>query len=369
MKRRAVTVKDVARRAGVSPGTVSNVLRGEKAVRPATRDLVMSAVSDLNYRVNSAASYLRTGRSRIIGAIVPSLENPFFPTVLAAVERQCQADGYELIVASSAEDPEVETARVAALLQWKPAGFIVIPCSTDFPARRLIEAAHIPLVYADRAPDGVPSDFIEIDNVAAGTAAARHLVQLGHRRIAVCAPSLAVRNIQERIAGVSHVMAEFGARPVQVETGFGDVLDPLPERGEAQISGVTAIVALMNTTTLRVLAALHRIGRSIPDDVSLVGFDDYPWMPVARPSITAIRQPVGTLGKSAWARLRDRIGGADDAPHHRKLEVELILRDSTAPVRQSPLTQLPSAAVSRREPEMDAHEDQLPSRERDGISG
>lgn len=333
MRTREVTIKDVARRAGVSPATVSNVLGGEKAVRPASREQVLKAVAELNYRINPAASYLRSGRSRIVCAVVPSLENPFYPTVIAAVERQCQEDGYELIVASSAEQPELETARVSALLQWKPAGFIVIPCSSDFPARRMIEDAGIPLVFTDRAPDGPPGDFIEIDNVAAGAAAARHLVQLGHRQFALCAPSLRVRNIQERIFGARQVIAAAGGELTEVETGFGDVLDMLPERAEAQISTVTAIVALMNTTTLQILAALHRIGLTVPEDVSLVGFDDYSWMPVAKPSITAIRQPVSALGRSAWSRLRDRISGADDGPHHRKHDVELILRESTAPVR------------------------------------
>ncbi len=345
MNRREVTIKDVARRAGVSPATVSNVLGGEKAVRPASRDQVLKAVAELDYRINPAASYLRTGRSRIIAAVVPSLENPFFPTVLAAVERQCQQDGYELIVASSAEQPDLETARVSALLQWKPAGFIVIPCSSDFPGRAMIEKAGIPLVFTDRAPDGPPCDFIEIDNVAAGAAAARHLIQLGHRQFAICAPSLRVRNIQERILGAREVIEAAGGELAEVETGLGDVLDVLPERAEAKISEVTAIVALMNTTTLQVLAALHRIGRSVPDEVSLVGFDDYPWMPVAKPSITAIRQPVSALGRSAWARLRDRIAGADDRPHHRKHEVELILRESTAPVRSKRAGLGDSAAV------------------------
>lgn len=335
MKTREVTIKDVARRAGVSAATVSNVLGGEKAVRAESRERVLKAVAELNYRINPAASYLRSGRSRIVCAVVPSLDNPFYPSVIAAVERQCQEDGYELIVASSAERPELETARVNALLQWKPAGFIVIPCSSDFPARRMIEDAGIPLVFTDRAPNGPPADFIEIDNVAAGAAAARHLTQLGHRRFALCAPSLRVRNIQERIFGARQVIAAVGGELREVETGFGDVLDMLPERAEAQLTGVTAVVALMNTTTLQILGALHRIGLSVPDEVSLVGFDDYPWMPVAKPSITAIRQPVSALGRSAWSRLRDRISGADDGPHHRQHDVELILRESTAPVRSA----------------------------------
>lgn len=262
---------------------------------------------------------------------MPSLENPFYPTILAAVERLCQKDGYQLFVASSAEQPEVEATRIDALMQWKPAGLIIIPCSSELPARRQIEAARVPLVFADRAPDdGAPVDFIEIDNVAAAAAAARHLVQLGHRQITVCAPSLSVRNLRERIEGVAQVLAEIGAQPVVVETGLGGVPEALPVRAEAQIVEATAIIALMNTTTLQVLAALNRAGRSVPRDVSLVGFDDYSWMPVARPSITAIRQPIEQIGRSAWSQLYERINGADGAPVHRRLPVELILRESTA---------------------------------------
>lgn len=325
-----VTMKDVAKRAGVSVATVSNVLSGEKTVRPASRERVMKAVEALNYRVNPAASYLRSGRSRIIVAVVPSLHNPFFPTILAAVEAACQQDGYELIVGSSANQSDVEAARITALLQWKPAGFIIIPCGADLPLRKRIEAARIPLVFADRAPDGAACDFVEIDNVAAGAAAARHLVQLGHRQITVCAPSLNVRNLRERIQGVAQVLAEFGARPVVVETGLGDLPEALPGAAEAEIARAGAIVALMNTTTLQVLAALNRAARSVPQAVSLVGFDDYSWMPVARPSITAIRQPVDLIGKLAWSQLLERINGSSGGPVHRRLPVELILRESTA---------------------------------------
>jgi LacI family transcriptional regulator len=323
-------MKDVAKRAGVSVATVSNVLSGDKPVRADSREQVMAAVEALNYRVNPAASYLRSGRSKIVAAIVPALDNPFFPTILAAVEAGCQKDGYELIVASSGNQPQIEDARIAALLQWKPAGFIVIPCAGELKARQQIEAARIPLVFADRSPDGAPSDFVEIDNVAAGAAAARHLVQLGHRSITVCTPSLTVRNLQERIAGVAQVLAEFGAQPLVVETGLGGAPELLPGSAETQIAEASAIIALMNTTTLQVLASLNRSGRSVPHDVSLVGFDDYSWMPVARPSITAVRQPVEQIGRLAWAQLLERINGASGAPVHRQLPVELVLRNSTA---------------------------------------
>lgn len=290
----------------------------------------MKAVDQLSYRVNPLASNLRTGRSRIVCAVVPSLENPFYPTILAAIEAQCQKEGFELIVASSDNQPEIEAKRIGALLQWTPAGFIVIPCSTDLPIRKQIEDARVPLVFADRSPDGAPCDFVEIDNVAAGAAAARHLVGLGHSRIAVCAPTLKVRNLRERIQGVTEVLAEIGAEPLIVQTGLGGVLETLPEGVEAQLVGATAIVALMNTTTLQVLAAMNHARRAIPQEISLVGFDDYPWMPVARPSITAIRQPSGEIGRLAWAQLHERIKGVSGGIVHRRLTAELVIRESTA---------------------------------------
>lgn len=333
MRTSAVTIKDVARLAGVSAATVSNVLSGEKPVRESSREQVLKAVGELDYRVNLAASHLRRGRSRIIAAVVPSLENPFFPSILAVIERLCRRDDYGLIVASSSESPDVETDRINALLQWSPAGFIVLPCSANLPARERIEAARIPLILADRTLDGPPCDLIEIDNVAAGAAAARHLVELGHRRIAVCAPSLSIRNIQDRIAGVTQVMGEAGCQPQQIETGLEGTIETLPGQAETELRDVTAIVSLTNTATLQVLAALNRAGRSVPDEVSLVGFDDYPWMLVARPAVTVVRQPIEAIGESIWARLQDRIGGADDGPLHCKHLAELVLRDSTAPPR------------------------------------
>nr|WP_246849660.1 LacI family DNA-binding transcriptional regulator [Rubellimicrobium arenae] len=324
-------MKDVALRAGVSTATVSNVLTGRKAVRPELRELVQKAVEELDYRTDPAASFLRSGRSRIIAAVVPSLENPFFASILATIERLSQQDGYELIVASSEESPAIERARIRSLVQWKPAGFVVLPNSADLPGREDIEAAGIPLIVADREPEGPACDLVAIDNFGAGAAVGRHLMDLGHRSLAVCAPFLAVRNIQERIAGVAQVAAEVGASLVQIETGSGGTLGVLPDSAEASLSGVTAVIALTNTTTLQILAALTRAGRSVPGNVSLVGFDDYPWMLVARPSVTAVRQPVGAMGGSIWARLQERIGGASDPPSRRTHTAELILRESTAP--------------------------------------
>lgn len=331
MDHRPATIKDVASRAGVSASTVSNVLLGQKKVRQASHDQVMRAVAELGYTVDPAASHLRTGRSRIVGMVVPSLENPFFTAMVAAVERLCQRDGYELVVASSAEDAGIEAARVRALLTWRPAGFIILPFAPQLAMRSRLEAAGVPFVVADRAVQGEACDFVEIDNEEAGRLAAEHLASLGHRRIAVCAPALDVLNIQERIRGVAGVLATLGApAPEQIATGRGMPTDGSELALDQVLSRVTAVIALTNTATLQVLAALARTRRSVLADVSLVGFDDYAWMAVAQPSITAVRQPVAAMGESIWATLRDRIKGVEGEARHRKHAAELVVRGSTA---------------------------------------
>lgn len=330
-RRPRVTIVDLARRAGVSPATVSNVLGGRKRVRPDYARRVREAVAELGYVTDRAGSFLRSGRSRIVGTIIPSLENPFFTSIVAAIERACQADDHELIVASANGDDAIEKARLSALLSWRPAGFILIPNSLAFPARELIEQSGIPYIVADRAIGGITADIIESDNVAAGRLAAEHLVGLGHRDIAVCASSLSIQNIRERAEGVRRVLKEAGLPEARLfEMGLeGNLAERMPAWVAERVRA-SAFIALTNFATLGMLGALTRQGLAVPDDVSLVGFDDYAWMQVASPSITAVRQPVERIGRMAWDRLKARIDGEAGEPRHFRLPVDLILRDSTS---------------------------------------
>ena len=183
MASKGVTIRDVARRAGVSVATVSNVLNGQKKVRSASFERVTEAARELNYRADPAAAWLRSGRSRVIATLSPNLENPFFSGMVAAVERLCHEQGYELFLASSDNKPDVEAARIRSLLQWRPAAFFVIPCVETLPLLDEVAEAGVPVVIADRALTDRDCDFIELDNHQAGALAARHLIDLGHRRI------------------------------------------------------------------------------------------------------------------------------------------------------------------------------------------
>mgnify|MGYP001046255345 CR=1 FL=1 len=327
------SIKDVAKQAGVSPGTVSNVFSGNRAVRPDLVDRVRKAAEQLGYQPDRAASQLRAGKARIVAALVPDLNNPFFTSLIASIEASLRDDGMDIIVASSNGNPLEERARLSALLAWRPAALIAVPCADEFESRELIEKASVPYVVVDRVPDFFEGDVVNVDNVEAGRIAAEHLVGLGHRDIVVVASTMKLKNIRERCEGIEQVFAANGiGKPTLIEVGL-DFDTAAESLGSFTQSGrrPTAYLALTNFATLGVLASLQKWGRSVPEDVSVLGYDDYSWMQAVRPPLTAIRQPVEDMGREVWSRLRARIAGTREPFSRLKLSCELVVRASTAP--------------------------------------
>jgi len=332
MSDKPISIRDVAERAGVSPGTVSNVMNGSKPVNPALAERVRQAARELGYQADRAAALLRTGKARIIAVLVPDLDNPFFTSVVSAVETSLRDQGYELIVASSNGDEATEHSRLAAMLAWRPAGLVVIPCSDVFSARVRIEQAGVPYVIADRITREPTADTVSVDNEDAGTIGARHLLDLGHRNILVAGSVLTLGNIRERCAGISATLARAGLPPPVVLEAGGHF-----ELAATRLSQwldtnrwPTAILALTNFTTLGALAALAERQIGIPRPISLIGFDDYAWMRARATPLTAIRQPVTEIGEAIWARLKARIDGDVSPPAHIQLKCSLEIRASTA---------------------------------------
>ena len=334
MVRAVPTIRDVARLAGVSPATVSNVLGARKAVDPVLADRVRRAAAELGYRVHRAASQLRSGRAKVVAALVPSLENPFFTSLIAALERCAEGDGYEIIVGSANEQEPIEASRLAALLSWRPAGVIIIPCRDAFASRPLLAAERVPFVVVDRVADDALDDCVTIDNAAAGASAAEHLVSLGHRHILVAASTLALANIRERCGAIAEVVGRVPGGRVEV-LELGSAFDIAAERMEARMrSGPLpgAAIAVSNYTTMALLASLTRFGARVPEDVSLVGFDDYAWMRAYRPPITAVRQPIDAIAAEAWRWLAARIQDSEAPRGRTELRTELEIRQSTRSV-------------------------------------
>jgi DNA-binding LacI/PurR family transcriptional regulator len=350
MTRRAPTIRDVARLAGVSTATVSNVLGNRKPVDPALAERVRQSAADLGYRVHRGASQLRSGRANVIAMLVPSLENPFFTALTAAVERCTRAEGYEIIVGSASEQEDIEETRLAALLSWRPAGVIIVPCRDAFASRRLLAAERVPFVVVDRVANEKLDDCVTVDNAAAGASAAEHLTALGHREILVAASTLALANIRQRCGAIADVVGRVpGGRVELLE--LGSSFDIAAERMEARM-GVGplpgAAIAVSNYTTLALLAAFTRFGTRVPEDISLVGFDDYAWMRAYRPPITAVRQPIGEIAAEAWRWLAGRIGGSEAPPGRTELATELRIRQSTRAVG-APLGRVAAADTQKRQ--------------------
>lgn len=327
------TVRDVARAAEVSPATVSNVLTGRRNVDPAIRSRVTAIVAELGYHPDRVASSLRSAARTVVGAVVPELTNPFFAGLIERLEGEARAAGKRLLITASGGDPEEEAREVAALVAWRPAGVIVVPCDGRFAARSLLERDAVPFVIVDRPlSEGPAVDTVAVDNRAAAATATRGLIEAGHRDLLVVASSLALGNMRERVAGIHEALAGCAsARAEVIEAGF--VPDGIADAVASVLrraAGVTAAFALNNMVTLGTLRAADAVGRPVPDRLSLLGFDDYDWMEVFRPPLCAVRQPVAALAEAAWRRLALRMS-SDNAglePCHVRLPCHLVWRGS-----------------------------------------
>lgn len=334
---RRPTIHDVARTAAVSPATVSNVLTGRRHVDPELTSRVLSSIETLGYRRDVAASALRSTQRTVVGAVMPELGNPFFAELVDRLEREARLAGRRLLVATSGGDPAEEERQIAAITAWRPAGIIAVPCDGKFAARVALEREGIPFVVIDRPlDDGGQVDTIAVDNFAAALEGTQRVLELGHRQLLVVVSWTTIGNIRERVAGIDTAIADVqGARAELIEAG-NDV-EAIAEALTARLARKprpTAIFTLNNVLTLGTLKAIATLGLAIPDDVSLLGFDDYDWMEAYRPPLCAIRQPVAEMAHAAWQRLALLTGAApmEGAPAlcHVRLPCTLAWRGSVA---------------------------------------
>ncbi len=333
MSRREASIKDVAARAGVSTATVSNVLNGTKPVSEAVVRKVRKAADELGYRINRAASQLRSGKNRVVAVIVPDLSDPFFTSIITELEGLARPGGYEIIVANSNNDVQIEHGRLDALLAWRPAAMVIIPCTDTLPPHIRKERAEVPIVLADRVADTGVVDTVLIDNKDAGKIAARYLTDIGHRDVVLAPSDLNLAAIRQRCEGAESAIRRVGGRVRHVELGSE------PNQGAKTLTHwlerndwPTAIIAMTDITTLGVLKSMAQRKIDIPNQLSIVGFDDYPWMSARRTAISAVRQPIVEIARAIWERLEARMNGDDQPPQKIVLECSLEVRDSAKPI-------------------------------------
>lgn len=326
---RKISIKDVASKAGVSTATVSNVFTGKKAVNPQLAKKIRRVADELGYQVNKVASQLRTGKNSVVSILVPDFADPFFTAIITELEKHAQNDGYEVIVGSSGDDYQKESTRLDALLSWQPAGLVIFPCSNELPTR-LSESRWVPpCILVDRVSEFGVHDSVTVDNFEAGKMVGELLLVNGHSKILVAASSMAFRPIADRVRGIKSLVEanggeisilEIGADPEAAVESLEDwvEVDKMP----------TAIFSTTDMTTLSVLTFLAGRRIDIPNHVSVVGFDDYPWMKARKTGITAVGQPVEEMASAIWRRLFERMEGHAGPPISTELDCTLVVRDS-----------------------------------------
>lgn len=335
MPNRGLTIKDVAREAGVSLGTASNVISGHRRVSDALRERVEGAISRLGYKPNAIAASLRRKQTRTIGLILPSLQNTFFVEVADALEDLAVADGYEIIMAVTKESPERTINHIRTLAARRVDGIMAIPTiESPLALAELKNLAH-PTVIIDRIEDQNDFPSVAIENREAGRLGTEHLLSLGHKQIAFIVNSANLANGRHRVAGFWDAVkaAKVEARCQSLVVGMTDedayqhVL-ALLQRSDRP----TALFTLSNLATIGGLRAIQAVGLRIPHDISILAFDDPEFLRVFRPFVSAIRQPTQRIAEESWRLMKQQLGDAQSEIEHVRLPVEVLIRESTAPL-------------------------------------
>jgi DNA-binding LacI/PurR family transcriptional regulator len=342
-------MKDIARIAGVSLGTVSNVLNGTAGVREPVRQRVMQAVQAAGYRPSQLARALRRDKTNMIGMIIPDITNPFFPAVVRGAEDQAFSNGYRLILCNTDNDHSKELAHLNELRTYLPAGLIVIPSSfSDLTVQaKSYREGGAGVVCIDRLPKDWIGDTVTADNQHGAYKATWHLIELGHTQLATITGPLHLTNSRERLKGFRQAAkeAKLQIAPEYVQEATFD------KQGGALKTALllrliprpTAIFAGNDMIALGVLAAIRDAGLRCPQDVSVMGFDDLELAEALNPALSSVSQSGYQLGSRAATILLERIRGDTGPAKHIVLETSLKLRDSVISLAS---TRSPTRATS-----------------------
>lgn len=328
------TIRDVARRAGVSVATVSRVLNNNPKVKPPLRTRVEQAMQELSYQPSALARGMRSQTAQVIGLILPDIGNPFFTSLARAIEDAAHESGYGLLLCNSDEDPDKEQRYADILLAQRVAGVILIPASMDL--CEPLQTRDIPLVCVARPIPECPVDTVLLDSKSGSRMVTRHLIELGHRRIGLIVGLRDAIVSQERFQGFKRTLEDAGIPfdpdlvrygSLTEDGGYQKALELLESQPHP-----TALFVTNNDMALGALRAIQARGIQVPHDLSVASFGDMPCFSLFRPSLTVVQQPVYELGLEAANLLLRRIRGKAPPSHVlMRLAPNLVVGGSTAP--------------------------------------
>ena len=330
---RRATIRDVAEAAEVSRSTASRALTGRGYVAPVVRDRVRRAARELGYVPDATARHLRQQASNSIGVLVSDLRNDFYASLSSGVGRQARKRQYTMMLADDGGSPEVEAEAAEAFVALRVAGVVLTPVSAE--AAGYLSRHHIPVVEVDRQFAAGSCDAVVIDNESSARRVTTDLLELGHRRIALVIDETHWTTGRDRFTGYQTAFALAGVpvdRSLTVTAGWD--VGAAQRQAAALLSRPdrpTAVFAANNVLAQGVWRAAADLGLRIPEDLSLVAFDDAPWMSMVRPGITAVVQDAAAMGEVAINQLLDRVQAPQSPVRTVMLSATLVDRGSTAP--------------------------------------
>jgi LacI family transcriptional regulator len=338
MAKQNPTLADVAKIAGVSPMTASRALNDRPDVSPEKRDLVLRVAADIGYVANRSAQKLSGGSNGIIGIITPMLDNQFASELILGVGRAARSVGYETLVYTIFdEDRHAHRSLISLLQQFADGVVAILPRDSTY--FETLAAAHVPVVFIDQR--GSLSNFpsISVDSYGGAVLAVEHLAGLGHKRIAFISGDESIEGVKDRRRAYQDTLERLGLACESDLLETGDLSQLKAFEAASRLLNLanppTAIFAANDLSAFGVIAAVREAGLRVPDDVSVIGFDDIPMAVQVHPPLTTIRQPFQQMARAAVNTLLANIKGSDNSTVRMTAPAELVVRDSTGPAPET----------------------------------
>jgi LacI family transcriptional regulator len=338
--KRHVTIREVAKAAGASVSTISAALNNSDYVSAEMRSRIEEAIKTLKYRPNDLARGLRLQKTHSIAIVVPDLSNNFYIELVRGAKDYAASANYTVLIGDSRESWEEERNYLDSFHRRRVDGIVRVPAIDALKEKRKPDLGNLPIVYADRYPLTRDTHIgrVGIDNRRAADSATRYLISLGHRKIAIITGDASSGTSVDRLDGFLQALRSAGIRPDRsmIHRGHNDM-----ESGHVHTIQLltstdrpTAIFCTNNMMALGALAAIQEIGLTCPDEISLLGFDDFYWATLLRPRLTVVRQPAREVGMIAARMLIDHLEGRPSVPSPTLLATQLMVRDSCCPPKQ-----------------------------------
>jgi LacI family transcriptional regulator len=331
-----VTIIDVAREAGVSYSTVSRVVNNYPHIKPETREKVLNAMMRLGYVVNQQARSLRGGRSQVVGLLVPEVGNNYVGAIIRGIDLELAAQQYDLMLYTTHRQKTRESTYVATITRGLADGLLLLLPANAEAYMATLQQQQFPHVLIDHQHvDHPATSTIQATNWQGAYDATRHLIVLGHRRIGYIVGLREVQTSLDRLDGFRAALADHGLPEDPALIHDGDFFRPHGYAAAQQFLALddppTAIFAANDASAFGVMEAMQEAGLRVPDDMSVVGFDDVAEAAQVHPALTTVRQPLEAMGRRAAQLLLERLDDADLPGERVELPTELIIRESCAP--------------------------------------